>query len=586
MLAPDIRSQLRAIACQLDAAGHGERGPIVEAACSFYGWSTDKLYTQLRTVGWSSGRKARADKGSTAMDTSALLAIGAMQKESIRKNGKQTMKTPVSVSIAVANDIDVPVSNRQVGRLLKARRLDVAAAEAANPHVTLRALYPNHVHQADPSLCLVYYLKGRQHIMRDDEFYKNKLENYAKVQFKVWRYTAYDKASGVIAVRYFQAAGENQQSLFEFLTWVWAKKAEISWWGVPKILLWDKGSANTAGAICNFLDALEVQYITHAAGNARAKGGVENANNIVETQFECRLRFEPVEDVDELNAAAIAWQEAYCANTIPRLDTRIERPGIGRVARYALWQKIRSEQLRELPDDIEALRALLEGKEIERKVQRDLTISYKHPRAASSQIYDVRGLDGVNANDFVKVRPLVYGNCAINITVPRFDGEALTYRLEPEFAYDEFGQPLNAAIIGEEYKALPATDAAHAAKSLDATAYPNRSADEIRAARDKGTTPFDGAMNAHGHLKDIAQQQWMPKKGSEILLPARMIVEEQPLSVAEIARALRNRGIQREDLYAWVQAQYPEGAPESALDDIAQRLQAPAVPALRAVGGM
>lgn len=586
MLAPDIRTHLREIACQLDHAGHGQRGPIVEAACNLYGWSRDKLYAQLRTVGWSSGKKARSDKGSTAMTDTSLLAVGAMTRESIRKNGKQTMFTAVATSIAKApgNDIEVPVSNRQVTRLLKARRLDVGAAEAANPHTHLRALHPNHVHQVDPSLCLVYYLKGRQHIMRDDEFYKNKLENYAKVQFKVWRYTGYDRASGVVGVRYFQAAGENQQSLFEFLTWLWSKKPEISWWGVPRILLWDKGSANTSSAIVNFLEALEVTPIAHMAGNARAKGGVENANNLVETQFECRLRFEPVADVEELNAAAIAWQEAYSANTIPGQDTRISRPGIARVARYALWQKIRAEHLRELPDDIESLRSLLEGKAIERKVQRDLTITYKHPRAARTQIYDVRGLDGVNANEFVIVRPLVFGNYAINITVPRFDGEALTYRLEPECDFDEFGQPMSAAIIGEEYKALPGTDASRAARRLDETAYPDRSVEEIRSAREKGSTPFDGQLNTHGYLADIERQQWMPKQGTQILVPSR-VIEEAPLSVAELAQALRGRGVTRPDLYMWLQSQYPEGAFESALDTIEQRLTAPAVTPLRAVGG-
>ncbi|MBV7693324.1 DUF3102 domain-containing protein [Limnobaculum sp. M2-1] len=58
--------------------------------------------------------------------------------------------------------------------------------------------------------------------------------------------------------------------------------------GVPKVIYWDKGSANTASAIKNLLDHLEVTYLEHEAGNARAKGGVENANNIIETQFEIR----------------------------------------------------------------------------------------------------------------------------------------------------------------------------------------------------------------------------------------------------------------------------------------------------------
>lgn len=584
-LAPDTRDHLRQIASRLDAAAFSERGPIVQEVMDLYGWSKTKVYDQLRTVGWSSGRKVRADKGSTCVSEASLLALGAMQRESLRKNGKQTMKTPVATSIAAANGIEVPVSNAHVNRLLRERRLNVASAAAADPHINLRALHPNHVHQVDPSLCLVYYMKGRQHIMRDDEFYKNKLENFAKVQLKVWRYVIYDRASGVIAVRYFEAKGENQQSLFEFLVWAWSKKAEISWWGVPNILLWDKGSANTSAAIRNFLAALEVRDETHMAGNARAKGGVENANNLVETQFECRLRFEPVHSVEDLNAAAIAWQEAYMANAIPRQDTRLRRPGIAPTSRYELWQLIRADQLRELPEDTEALRSWLEGKQIERKVGRDLTISYKHPRAAASQIYDVSGLPGVNADDTVAVRPLVYGNAAINIEVQRFDGEPLVYRLEPQTAFDAFGQPLTAAVIGEEYKAHAATDAARAGKQLDATAYPSRSAEDIRAARERGATPFDGQINAHGHLKDVERQQWMPKRGTEIPLPSRQI-EEQPLSVAELARALRKRGVQREDLYTWLQSQYPDGAPESALDDIKERLTTPAAPLLRAVGGV
>ncbi|MCD2164674.1 hypothetical protein [Comamonas koreensis] len=70
----------------------------------------------------------------------------------------------------------------------------------------------------------------------------------------------------------------------------------------------------TKHAIKSLLASLEVEAITHEAGNSRAKGGVENANNIVETQFESRLRFEPVNSVAELNATAQAWAEAYNAN--------------------------------------------------------------------------------------------------------------------------------------------------------------------------------------------------------------------------------------------------------------------------------
>ena len=88
-LAPGTRDHLRQIASRLDAAAFCRRGPIVQEVMDLYGWSKTKVYDQLRTVGWSSGRKVRADKGSTCVSEASLLALGAMQRESLRKNGKQ-----------------------------------------------------------------------------------------------------------------------------------------------------------------------------------------------------------------------------------------------------------------------------------------------------------------------------------------------------------------------------------------------------------------------------------------------------------------------------------------------------------------
>ncbi|MEQ0902912.1 integrase, partial [Pseudomonas aeruginosa] len=140
-----------------------------------------------------------------------------------------------------------------------------------DPVQALRAPHPNYLHEVDPSLCLLYYLKGRQHIMREREFYKNKLENFAKVKLKVWRYVLYDRASGALVTWYCESAGESQHALFEFLMYAWGKQEGRLIHGVPKFLLWDKGSANTSNAIKNLLDHLEVEPLEHAAGNARAK---------------------------------------------------------------------------------------------------------------------------------------------------------------------------------------------------------------------------------------------------------------------------------------------------------------------------
>lgn len=584
-LKPCTREDLRGLATRLEAATHGARSALIREAAELYALSQQTLYRKLSEVGWTSGRKPRADRGTTSVSAAALTALGAMQHEAVRANGKGTLKTPLAVSLADASGIDVPVGPAQVNRLLRQRHLDVRSQAAARPVVELRAPHPNHTHEVDPSLCLLYYMKGHQHMMREDRFYKNKLEAYAQVKLKVWRYVAYDRASGCIAVRYYEAAGENQKNLFEFLAWCWSKKPTISWWGVPQVLLWDKGSANSAAAIRNFLEALEVTAITHEAGNARAKGGVENANNLVELGFESRLHFEPVHTVDELNAAAEKWQEAYNANSLPRLDTRIRRAGIAPTARYALWQKIRSEQLRELPP-IDVCRAYLLGREETRKVSHKLTIQYRHPQAEGSQCYDVVGLAGVVAGCEVTVHPLIYGHLAVQITVPRFDGEALHYRLEPTRDYDDFGQLATAPVIGERYAAKPDTAIERAARDIDEAAWGTRNRDEAKAARDKGDTPFATTtpINALAHLGDIERAQWMPRRGTAIDLAVK-VVEEQPLGVMDACKALMARGVAGDGLYPQIAARYPGGVPQAELDALVAEFTGTAAPALRAVAG-
>lgn len=584
-LQPCSMEAMRDLARRLEAAGHGARTTLITEAAGHYGISQQTLYRKLGAVGWTSGRKARADKGTTSVSESALVALAGMQKVAVRDNGKQTLHTPLAVSLADASGIEVPVSAAQVNRLLRARKQDVKSQQMERPVTEMRAAYPNHTHEVDPSLCLLYYMRGHQYLMEERKFYKNKLENFAKVKLKVWRYVAYDRASGCLAVRYFEAAGENQRNLFDFLTWAWSRKLEISWWGVPKMLLWDKGSANSAGAILNFLDALEVEALTHEAGNARSKGGVENGNNLVEVGLESRLRFSPVDSVEELNAMAVLWQEAYNANSLPRLDTRIRREGIPPTARYALWQKIRAEQLRELPD-IELCRAYLLGREDTRKVRPNLTITFRHPQGDSARTYDVDALPGVVAGCEVTVRPLVFGNLAIQITVPRYDGEALHYRLEPTREYDEFGQLATAPIIGERYAAKAHTDIERAARAIDMATWGTANREDAKKAKDRGDTPFATTtpINSLAHLADIPRANWMPRKGTPIEL-AHRLVEEQPLGVAEACKALIARGVPGDGLYPRITQRYPDGVPPGDLDAlVAELLEKTAAP-LRAVAG-
>ncbi|MDH4869842.1 transposase family protein [Pseudomonas sp. BN515] len=576
-MTPDIQEYLMGLARRLEASDWGGRGVVMADAEEFLGWSQATIYRNLKAVcGWKSERKARSDKGSTSVAGEALQMLGAMQRESLRDNGKQTLFTTTARSILEQNGIHLGVSNAHLNRLIAARSLNVASQRQVDPVQSLRAPHPNYLHEVDPSLCLVYYLKGRQHIMREREFYKNKLENFAKVKLKVWRYVLYDRASGALATWYCESAGESQHALFEFLMYAWSKQEGRLLHGVPKFLLWDKGSANTSNAIKNLLKHLDVEPLEHKAGNARAKGGVEVGNNIVETQFESRLRFQPVNDIAELNAAAQAWAEAYNANLVPNQDTRLRRAGmVEPVARYDLWQLIRAEQMRLLPP-VDVCRALMTSREVERKVNPDLTIQFKHPSAEASAYYSVRGLDGITVGSFVSICSLVYGECAIQVEVPRYDGETLVYRLEPIRDYDVFGQRLDAAVPGQEFKSQPETAIEHAAKAMDELAYPGQDADQARV---KNVTPFGGQLDAHQHLKQVEHPTYLQRQGSTIETPEHLRSDVPKLSAMQamlrIAQAIGRNLTAQEN--SWLRSTFKDGVPEDQVNALIEQFTRPAV---------
>ncbi len=591
-LSPEACDYVRQLARRLDDAEHGTGTDLVREAGQFLGFSVATVYRHLKAVaGWSSGRKARCDKGTTSVSAEALVTMGAAQRESISAGGKQRLFTTTARGILEQNGHSFGVSNGHINKLMRDRRLNVAAQRVAEPVQAQRAPYPNHTHQIDPSLCAIYYLKGRQYIIREDEFYKNKLDKIAQLKFKVYRYVCYDRASGMLIPWYCEAAGETQHNLFQFLMFAWGQQAGRLMHGVPKVLLWDKGSANQAAAVRSLLDALGVNHIAHRTGNARAKGGVEGGNNIVEVQFESRLKFQPVQSVEELNAAAFAWANAYCANLIPGQDTRLRRIGLPvPTARLDLWQLITAEQLRALPA-LEVCQAFMRSKAEERQVRGDESITFRHPSAGRTLPYSLKGFDGINVGDTVLVRGLIYGECAVQVQVDRYNGEPLLYRVEPSVEFDTFGQDATAAVTGEEYKSAPHTQAQQAAKAMDEAAYPGMTADEIKAARDKRATPFGGTMNAHGYLQDIELPTYMPRQGQAIDTPAHaapvgpeMLAPE--MAMLRIAPAI-GRNLTPEE-YAFFMRRYADGVPEDQVAALIAQYLAPAEvdQPMRAAGGL
>lgn len=569
---------LRALAAELDTAPHGRRSEIVKHFASVYGWSVPKVYRELRKVGWESGRKPRADKGTTAQCEDSLTELSAMLRLGVRKNGKATMHVPNARSLLATNGRPFKVGNARLNTLLRERHMDLASQKQDRPWQALRSLHPNHVHLTDPSLCILYYDRnGKQRMRRDDQIYKNKPGNVASFERqKLWRYVLVDHYSGAIILRYYAAAGETQANMYDYLLYCWRQRDGRVFHGVPDILYWDKGSANTAGAIQNALNALEVESIDHAVGNPRAKGAVEKANDLVECLFESRLQYEPVHGVDELNVAAEAWYNAFNADAIPHYDARLKRRYMREPkARYALWQVIRRENLRILPSE-KVCRYLLSAEPVFRTVNADMTVSFKHPNTQQREWYDLTGLPGVHPKAKVRVSPLIYGDNEIVVTTTDYRDEEHR-QVVPAIQRDEFaGFRAGGAIIGQEMKSKPDTPVETAGKAADRAAFPDRTDEEIAKARDNNEAPF-GGLDAHSHLHDVEAPAFMERPGSEMTVPDRVDFIEKPLTHIEACKLLRlelDRKLTREENQQ-IRAWYPDGVPVNEVKSLAARLTAP-----------
>ena len=566
------------LARRLRAAGHGARGALLDGAAQAQGISRATAFARLKQYGgWQSGRKRRADAGRLSVDPATLELVAGMLREGAHADGRQIMGLADAVSIAERSGHAVPVTNSQMGRYLRARRMDVRSQAQAEHFCEMRSLHPNHVHQVDPSLCVLYYLGGQQYLLRDEEFYKNKLEKVAKIQTKCWRYVLTDHYSGLILPRYYVQAGESQATLFEFLMWAWQHQEGRLGHGVPRLMLWDKGSANTAGGIKALLEALEVEAIAHAAERSNVKGQVETSQRIVERKFEARLKFQPVADVAALNEAAAHWARVHAGNLLyPRVDTRIRRPGAPPMVRADLWLSITPEQIRECPPTAVCAR-LLEGKRVERTVTPQAFVTYPHPAFGHSLKYSLRHLAELHRGDRVEIAPLLVGEdgaaglIRLRWTSPH--GEERTWRLAPELALDGAGRSLRAAVIGEEYREPKRRAAERVTAALDAAAYPQAdpatavdATEHARRSRQKNVTPFSGQLDAHGHLAGLHGPVYQPPRGAEVAVQA----PEEALPPVPLVRALGRlreawgRPITREEA-RWLGSRYGESIPETEL---------------------
>ena len=548
-----MKAELGGIINEIRSAGYGRKGELVEKYSKILGVSVKTLYRMLAEAS-PTGRAKRCDAGESSLDESTLKLIAAMMLNSVRGNGKQTMDIPTARQILLAQGVEIPVSDSRIAVLLKEKGYDIQGMKAAEPCIRMRSLHPNHVHQVDPSLCLLYYSPdGKQHLIRDEEAYKNKPFMQGKEKLKLWRYVMVDHYSGTICHRYYQTEGENMLTLWEFLQYGWGFKENerAVFHGLPEILVCDKGSANTSGAIANALRSLRVRLIPHTVGNARAKGSVEDANNLIEKLFESRLKLQPVSSVEELNEYAEQWDALINANLLEGYDSRLTR---AKMARTDLWLKIRPEELVELPEDAASL--LMRNAE-DRKVDSSLTVSCRN------RLYSVAGMVGIRPAMTVKVQPILVSPDNKILVSYMYDGELIEDERLP-LEMDEAGFSMDAPVFGVEFKRNADTVQDKARKELKAL-IGDDGVPFIETTEGRGIRALDAIAPSDDSLV-------MPKVGRPLKVAPR---PARRYSLVEASRLIRDRlGRFDVNIRQMIIDRFPDGPTDEELETICSELMA------------
>lgn len=436
------------------SAAHGERQPIYDKACETLGISIHTFHRYKAHLAGAASRKQRKDKGSTALTREEAVLLSGVLMETIRNNGKRLYSVADAVAALRADNkikaekVDkstgelTPLSESAIHRALREHRLHPDQLLRPSAHTSVRSLHPNHVWQIDASLCVLYYLKPAKgtrnglQCMAHDEFYKNKPKNLQKIMAdRVWSYEITDHASGWIYVEYVMGAESGENLCSVLINAMQERGNGDVLHGVPHILYMDPGSANTSAMTKNLCKMLGIEAIAHKAGNARATGQVENARNIIERSFEAGLKFQPVADLDELNATATKWRVWYNATK------KHSRHGMPRTN---AWLRITEEQLIKAPN-IDVCRELAVATPKPRTVTGRLQVPW------DGQKFDVSGVPGVMVGEKLMVTFNKWRSDSVQVHTKDLEGNDLI-TICPVVQTNEFGFEESAPVYGEGYK--------------------------------------------------------------------------------------------------------------------------------------
>lgn len=524
---------IRDFAAQLDGVEGRARAALKRDFAATYGVSAATLSRALNDVGVRSHRRSDAGVRRKTVPDDVLHQIAAIQRGSLSLRKGVVMPAEDAINIAedsgrVERGALTPSYFNGWLRSNNASRREQGKPE---PHTDLRSLGPNHVHQVDFSLAVNWKVFQDGRPQYEHLIYKNKLP--AAGQPRLLRLILVDHATGCFFAHYTCSTGETVQALLEGLYYAWSEKriADQSvkqiypFRGVPQILMADRGSANQAGITASLMQRLNVRL--NICEGARSKGAVEVCHGWWEQHFESRLRLQRPQSVEQLNEWAVDFAARQCARAVHT------RHGSARSTIWA-WHINRKPETRlvELRVDFNTFKSICLTDAARCLVHGNRIVRFKGKKYRVPQEFQ--------PGEYVAVQfsPFAYPEILVRHEQPDSD----SWLCEP-IEVDEFGFPVDATVIGQQYKAQKKTDTAKFVDRADETTKQFVTGQQLRV---------------FGHHRHSVEKIDIKHEGADVLAPsapqvfmskvqARQAVLDslgRPFTPAEAAFLNRNFGEQ------------------------------------------
>lgn len=306
--------------------------------------SEGTIYRRLQENGFGSRKKKRNDAGKIiGLDDDTIAQVAGILIDSwTEKYRAPIMPSEKAIELAVREGLieKGKLSKHQLNRWLRNNGISKRDLARKTPNQRLRSLYPNHLHEYDVSVCAQWYIKildeSIGHQIRNFEVYKNK-EGKKRI---IKRHVIVDHCTGAFFVQYYE--DETLATSLDFVFDAWLRKTDkrFIFRGLPEYLYTDQGNALRSGAGKQVCERLDIKYLAHLPGNARATGSGERKMWTWETAFETELKRHPAKSLEELNKRAFLFALKYNTEKIH------SRHGMRRFEAFA---KIPRDKLREIP---------------------------------------------------------------------------------------------------------------------------------------------------------------------------------------------------------------------------------------------